>query len=95
MGKISEKEFARLCAGVRADREAICRHNPLGTPEETLLWMLAGCLISYLSLSEAETPCFTGAPDAETYKNAICFVLENKKSEKFEIEKYLSRFADN
>ena len=89
MNKISEQEFARLCEGIYEDREAICRHNPIGTGEETLLWMLVCCLISYLSLSEIETPCFTGAPDAETYRAAVNFILKDRKQEDFEIEKYI------
>ncbi len=95
MSKISEQEFARLCEGIREDGEAICRHNPIGTREETLLWMLVGCLISYLSLSEIETPCFTGAPDAETYRKAVNFILKDRKLEDFENEKYLNQLTDN
>ena len=60
MTKISEKEFARLCEGIYEDREKIWKHNPIGAIDETLLWMLLSVLNSYLSLSEIETPCFTG-----------------------------------
>ncbi len=95
MSKISEQEFARLCEGICEDREAICRHNPIGTGEETLLWMLMCCLISYLSLSEIETPCFTGTPGTETYRNAINFILKDRRQEDFEIEKYLNQFIDD
>jgi len=95
MTKISENEFARLCEGISEDGEMICRHNPIGTQEETLLWMLLCCLISYLSLTEIETPCFTGKPDADTYRNAILFVLENRKSEDFEPEIYLNKFIED
>jgi hypothetical protein len=51
--------------------------------------MLLSCLVSYLSVSELETPCFTGIPTAETYRQAILFVLKDKKSENFDAEKYL------
>jgi hypothetical protein len=88
--KISEKEFARICGGIYEDRESIYKHNPVGTQEETLLWMLLSCLISYLSLSEIETPCFAGKPTAETYYQAILFILNDRKSEDFETEKYLN-----
>ncbi len=90
MTKISEREFARICAGILEDRETICRHNPLGSEAEILLWMLLSCLISYLSLSEIETPCFSGMPDAETYRDAILFVLNDRKTEDFNSEKYLN-----
>lgn len=95
MSKISEQEFARLCEGIYEDRQSIYRHNPIGTREETLLWMLMSCLISYLSLSEIETPCFTGLPDKETYRNAINFILKDRKHEDFEVEKHLSKFTEN
>lgn len=95
MLKISENEFARLCAGIYEDRENISKHNPIGAPEEILLWMLLGCLICYLSLSEIETPCSNGKPDAETYRNAILFVLKNRKSEEFDAELYLKKLTEN
>jgi len=91
MTKISEQEFARICEGIYEDCESICRHNPIGTQEETLLWMLLGCLISYLGLAEIETPCFTGKPTAETYRTAILFVLKNRKLKDFDPEIYLDR----
>lgn len=58
-----------------------------------MLWMLLGILISYLSLSEIETPCFTGLPTAETYRQAILFVLKDRKTEDFETEKYLDKLV--
>lgn len=93
MIKISENEFSQICADIYQDREGICRHNPIGTPEEILLWMLLGCLVCYLSLAEIETPCFNGKPDAETYRNAILFVLKNRMSEEFDAETYLKKLT--
>ena len=84
MNKLSEAEFSRLCRGIYEDREIIWKHNPVGTKEEILLWMLMSVLISYLSLSEMETPCFTGKPDSETYKQAIFFILRDRKTEDFD-----------
>ena len=94
MTKISEQEFARICAGIYEDRETICRHNPIGTPDETLFWMLLSCLISYLSLSEIETPCFTGKPTAETYRTAILYVLKDRKATDFDAENYLDKLIE-
>jgi hypothetical protein len=94
MTKISEKEFARICAGIYEDRESIFRHNPIGTREETLLWMLLSVLLSYLSLSEIETPCFNGKPTAETYRQAILFVLRDRKTENFDAEEYLVKLSE-
>jgi hypothetical protein len=93
VSKISENEFARICRGISEDREIICQHNPIGTREEILLWMLLSCLVSYLSLSEIETPCFTGKPDAETYRTAILFILKDRMIENFDAEKYLTELT--
>lgn len=93
MSKITESEFTRICQGIYEDREIIRKHNPIGTREETLLWMLLSCLISYLSLTDSETPCFTGTPTAETYRTAILFVLKDRMSEKFDAEKYLDELV--
>ena len=90
MTSITEKEFARICNGIYEDRESIIKHNPLGTREEILLWMLLSCLITYLSLSEIETPCFTGKPNAKTYRDAILFVLKDKMKSPFDAEVYLA-----
>ena len=68
---ITETEFAHICDGINEDRESIIKHNPIGPPDEILLWMLLSCLISYMNLSDLEMPCFTGKPDADTYRNAI------------------------
>ena len=57
---------------------------------EILLWMLLSCLVSYLNLEEIETPCFTGKPDAKTYRDAILFVLNDRREPVFDPEPYLS-----
>jgi hypothetical protein len=95
--KISEAEFARLCEGIRQDAESICAHNPMGSREETLLWMLLSVLVSYLSLSEIETPCFTagGKPNEETYRLAILYVLRERRAEDFDAEKYLTAMTNS
>lgn len=89
MTKISEKEFVRLCDGIREDRETIIKHNPIGSDEEILLWMLLSVLISYLSLDEKEIPCFPSSTSLETYRQAILFTLAERKIEDFDVEKYL------
>ena len=93
MTSISEVEFKKICKGIYEERKIICKYNPLGTQEETLLWMLLSCLISYLSLAEIETPCFTGKPDADTYHKAILFILKDRKSDNFNAEEYLSELV--
>ena len=90
---MTEAELERLVDGIVADREVIVRSNPIGTPEEILLWMLLGCLVSYLDLSETETPCFSGVPTAETYREAIEFVIRNRRNGEFVAAPYLDKFA--
>jgi hypothetical protein len=91
MTKISEAEFARICEGIIEDRESIIKHNPIGTREEILLWMLLSCLISYLNLTDLETPCFTGKPDAKTYRDAILFVLKDRRLKDFDPVQFLDK----
>ncbi|CAN5477638.1 hypothetical protein BH18ACI3_BH18ACI3_18230 [soil metagenome] len=93
MARINRHEFARITEGIFVDRELIIKHNPIGTREETLLWMLMSCLVTYLSLSESETPCFTGRPDAETYREAIRYILRNHAVEDFDGEPYLAKLS--
>jgi len=93
MTKISEAELARICKGIYDERNEIYKHNPIGTLEETLFWMLLSILISYLSVSDIESPCFTGVPTAETYREAINFILRDRKSDEFDVEKYLNQLA--
>ena len=94
MAYISETRFAEICDGIRADREVIIKHNPIGSDEEILLWMLLSCLISYLSLEENQTPCFTGRPDAETYRKAVKFVMDGRMETAFDVEMYLGKMTD-
>ncbi len=93
--KITEQEFAKICTGIYEDREIIRKHNPIGdTAEETLLWMLMSCLHSYLSLTDLETPCFSGKPNAKTYRDAILFILKDRKTDDFDAEKHLEKLSE-
>lgn len=94
MTRIAESELARLVEGIIEDREVIVRNNPIGTEEEILLWMLLGCLVSYLNLSDDETPCFTGKPDSETYRNAVLYVLDGRLDSTSDAIAYLEKIAD-
>lgn len=93
MATISELEFERLVDGIVEDREVIIRHNPIGSPDETLLWMLMSCLVSYLSLDATHIPCFTGSPDTETYREAIRFILRGRAAGDFDAEPYLAKLT--
>jgi hypothetical protein len=92
--KITEQEFTKIVQGVYEDRDTICLNNPIGTREEILLWMCMCCLISYLSISEMEVPCFPSKPDSETYRQAIGFVLTGRYVETFDYLQHLEVFRD-
>ena len=94
MTRISETEFVRICDGIYEDREKILEHNPIGTRKEVLLWMLLSCLNSYLSLIELEMPRFTGVPNESTYRDAILFVLRDRKSSDFDASQYLDKLIE-
>jgi hypothetical protein len=93
MAHISETEFARICDGIRGDRASIIEHNPIGPPEEILLWMLMSTLVIYLSLDELETPCFNGKPDAKTYRQAIVSIMKSRQISNFAVEPYLDNLV--
>ena len=94
MNRISEKELGRICADICNDRGTIVKHNPIGTEDEILLWMLLNCLNSFLSLSEQEMPCFTGRPDATTYREAVLFVLRGRTEGGFNPEPYVDKLIE-
>jgi len=91
MTRISEPELSRIIDGILEDRDSITKHNPIGTDEEILLWMLLAILSSYLNLTEQETPCFTGKPDSATYREAIRFIVKPRRADDFDLEKLLAR----
>ena len=93
MTRISETELRKIVEGIIVDRESIVRHNPLGTDEEILLWMLLSSLVVYLNLNDLETPCFTGRPDADTYRTAIEFVVRDRLTDKFDLGELLDKLS--
>ena len=91
MSCISETKFIEISAGIRKDRDSIIKYNPMGTEDEILLWMLLSVLVTYLSLTDVETPCFTGKPNASTYREAILFVLRGRLENTFDPEPHIDR----
>lgn len=93
MDRITEAELRRMIDGIFEDKKQIIRHNPMGTDEEILLWMLLNSLVMYLSLSDLETPCFTGRPDAKTYRDAIEYVLRDRTVGEFETAELVGKLC--
>jgi hypothetical protein len=91
MSCISESKFTEICAGIRGDRDLIIKYNPIGSDDEILLWMLLSVLVTYLSLSDVETPCFTDKPNGSTYREAILFVLRGRLEHAFDPEPHIDR----
>lgn len=91
MAGITKSEFIRIVDGIVEDRESIYKHNPIGSEEETLLWMLMSCLINYLGLTDNEIPCFPGATTSDTYRQAISFILREAGDGAFEVDSQLDR----
>jgi len=55
--------------------------------------MLLNSLIIYLNLTDLETPCFNGKPDAKVYRDAILFALKERRIDDFDADKYLDGLA--
>lgn len=91
MTMISEAEFAKICRGIYEDQDSIVRYNPIGSRSDILLWMLLSCLVTYLSLTENETPCFPGSPNAETYREAIQYILRRRSTAPFDADVYMDQ----
>lgn len=94
MASITEAEFEKLVDGIVEDRESIFKHNPRGSEEESLLWMLMCCLINYLGVDDSELPCFPGSTGAETYRQAIDLIVSKAQAEKFDISFYLLKLRN-
>ena len=93
MTPIKWSELEKIVNGIIADSKSIIRHNPIGTHEEILFWMLLSSLVIYLNLNERETPCFTGRPDAATYRTAIEFILKGRLSDEFDVSPLLDKLS--
>lgn len=91
MTTITEAEFEKICRGISDARESIIKYNPIGPDDEVLLWMLLSTLVYYLNLTDNETPCFNGKANAQTYRDAILFVMKDRRTEDFDVQRYLDK----
>jgi hypothetical protein len=93
MATISEAELNRIVDGIVLDRDLIIKHNPIGSDAEVLLWMLLSCLVSYLSLTDSDVPCFPGRADANVYGDAVRLILKARRTGDFDVEPYLAKLS--
>jgi hypothetical protein len=94
-GTISEGEFQRLCDELYKDRLEIYSFRPDTNRSEAILWMLLGCLISLLSVTDAELQALAGESTLNPYTDAICKLLQARAASPFDarpcIEELLKR----
>ena len=90
---ISEAEFVKLCEDVYADRQQIYQFNPNASKREALLWMLLGCLISLLSISDSEQQSIDEPSSQDPYSDAICRILQNRMQPSFDPQTHLAELS--
>ena len=90
---ISEAEFVKLCDDLYADRHQIYQFNPNASRQEALLWMLLGCLISLLSISDSEQQSVYEPSSLDPYVDAICEILQNHMRPPFDPQAHLAQLS--
>lgn len=73
METISEEELRRISDEIYRDRFAIYDFNPNAGRKDAVLWMLLGCLISRLSVTDEELRSVEGS-----YEEAITKLLRER-----------------
>ncbi|MFN2455446.1 MAG: hypothetical protein ABR577_14620 [Pyrinomonadaceae bacterium] len=94
MSTISEQQFLKLCAEVYADRHSIYAFNPNMSRREAVLWMLAGCLYSLLSVPLLEQPGVCGAASDDPYLDAIIGILQSRTMPPFDARPLLAELSE-
>jgi hypothetical protein len=90
---ISEEEFGRLCDEVYRDRLEIYDFNPNVTKREAVLWMLLGCLISLLSVTDAELQSLLDSSGQDPYGESICTLLSARAAPPFDPQPFVEELS--
>jgi hypothetical protein len=90
---ISEEEFRRLCEEIYRDRFEIYGFNPGATKREAVLWMLLGCLISLLSVGEAEAQALAASSSRAPYADAVCKLLLERAAPPFDPQPFVEELS--
>ena len=93
MSVISEQEFIKLCDDIYADRHQLYEFNPSVARREAVLWMLLGCLLSLLSIPDAEQPGLFNGASSDPYADAISALLRNRTRPPFEPQAHLASLS--
>ncbi len=88
---ITESEFIKICDDIYADRWQIYEFNPHMKRGEALLWMLAGCLISLLSIPVNELTSADDSAGTDPYGQAIGDILRRRAQPPFDPQPHLFR----
>lgn len=95
---ISEEEFQKLCDEIYADRFRIQEFNPGVSRSEAALWMLTGCLISLLSVTDEELQRLAASYQQDSYDDLVCRLVRTRAAPPFDPYPYvekLSKSAEN
>jgi hypothetical protein len=90
---ISEAEFKRLCDELYEERHQLYSFNPNVSRRDALLWMLAGCLVSLLSVPILEQPSVYGGASADPYADAVRQLLEGRMQPTFDPQPLLAELT--
>ncbi|HEV7842437.1 MAG TPA: hypothetical protein VGO69_02010, partial [Pyrinomonadaceae bacterium] len=90
---ISVGEFERLCDEIYRDRFEIYDFNPNVTKREAVLWMLLGCLISLLSVTDAELQSFVDSSSRDPYGESLCKLLGERAAPPFDPQPFVEELS--
>ena len=90
---ISESEFKRVCDDVYRDRLEIYEFNPGASHNDAVLWMLLGCLISLLSVTDDELQSLAASSNSETYGDVIRELLSTRAAPPFDPHPFLDELS--
>lgn len=90
---ISKEEFQRLCDEIYVDRLRIHEFNPNLSRREAVLWMLMGCLISLLSVTDEELERLAAEPGQDTYGHLVGRLVRTHAAPPFDPSPCLERLS--
>jgi hypothetical protein len=90
---ISEGELKRLCDEIYRDRFEIYEFNPGAPKREAVRWMLLGCLISLLSVTDAELQALVDSSSLDPYGESVCKLLQERASPPFDPQPHVEELS--
>lgn len=90
---ISKADFEKLCDEIYRDRFEIYEFNPNASKREAVLWMLLGCLISLLSVTDAELQSLVDSSSTDPYGEAVCKLLVERGSPPFDPQPFVEELS--